>query len=372
MFDNLLYLNGLRGLDSTGVATFRKRQAKKGKSKITYSITKAPVGSPEFLGGFKWPTDVFMALGHCRFATVGGISQMTAQPFDHENLIGIHNGTIPKYSHTGGYATDSDGFLAAISKDGIEKVIKELYFGSVATIYVGKEDHRIHAFRNSERPLAVASISGGSTLVFASEKEMIEFAAKRASQTITDLIELEKDHHYSWGVLSSVNFANHTVEKLDGPPKTNYNYSGGSTRSYGHWSNQTGGMYNDQGWPDVDDEKGWEAMGDPLPASMTRSTTTTVPAHRTHSHTTPLIGPPSQSEAEGKKKTIWTDSEQWRKISGVYMLKKSIDSILERGCSVCDKVPVCTLEQKALDEMVFSKADTGQWQFICKPCLDER
>lgn len=176
-----------RGLDGTGclLASARKRRTAVYAEEVTPSeLMYNHIGNiPEL--GKKCPVNLMM--GHNRAATVGSTGKDNLHPYEMDDLIGAHNGTILKYKREGqtlnpkGYS-DSYFLFEDIQKRGLDAVIKELAWGAYAlTIYDKKKNHLIF-LRNNERPLWFCRNKQGS-IFWASERIFLTFVAHHGGFT---------------------------------------------------------------------------------------------------------------------------------------------------------------------------------------------
>lgn len=195
-FKGLLYLNMYRGAHSTGVvaATPRKFVTKNGVEKTTetmkYSWDKDTLPSPRFIleatgnragimSSEKEGTKKFI-FGHCRYATVGDITKENAHPFDFDNIIGVHNGTIKK----GGFAThgtDSESLFHLISTLGVKEALQkaEAFDTAYALVWFDKTSCTINIVRNEKRPLVMRRTEKNEGLAFSSETIDLIYSATR-------------------------------------------------------------------------------------------------------------------------------------------------------------------------------------------------
>lgn len=187
MFQTLLYVASLRGMDATGVFT-----AEPLEKKDLLKIKKMSVPSPEFImmdlqnRGTAILEDIWadVFIGHTRSATVGKLSRANAHPFDVGNLVGAHNGTLNDFWSWGrkGSAdedkTDSQMMFERMNEKGIDPVLREMVPGSAYAISVyNKKTRRVTLARNKERPLFVSFNKERGVLYWASTVPMLEFAA---------------------------------------------------------------------------------------------------------------------------------------------------------------------------------------------------
>lgn len=182
----LLYLDTLRGRDSTGLAA-----VKRDRSVITRKMT---VPGYEFIEypavGQMMAHNDQLWIGHNRFKTTGEINKANAHPFeilDDEGdiiLIGAHNGTLHnKYEIERivekKFDTDSEGLFhllthAATFKDAISRLD-----GAWSLVFWDPTADSINFCRNKERPLVFAFTKDRKVMVWASEAWMILAACRR-------------------------------------------------------------------------------------------------------------------------------------------------------------------------------------------------
>lgn len=176
-FESLLYIDGLRGLDSTGVICVENTGA--------FSIVKGACPVTTFLGEKDWTTINREAytrgsalIGHNRKATKGVISDDNAHPFIiNDEFALVHNGTM--YGDHRKYAqvdVDSHAIAHYIHEHGVEASIAEINAAYCFFWY----DHRnktVNLLRNGERPMSWMETSDG--YYYASEGAFLDFVVKR-------------------------------------------------------------------------------------------------------------------------------------------------------------------------------------------------
>lgn len=122
-------------------------------------------------------------IGHCRMASAKyGDDNVTnpknAQPFESNNWILIHNGTIntPKlkgYSYTSD--VDSEVIISYAEKTSIKNALASID-GSATVVLYNKKDRKIYFWTNGERPLVIAMYKG--IIFFASTKKILRKTLK--------------------------------------------------------------------------------------------------------------------------------------------------------------------------------------------------
>ncbi len=208
VFNELLLFDVVRGPHSTGVGTV-------GRTSDAFELLKRP-GNPFNLFGLPQYDKMVnsskrIILGHNRYATIGEKTEANAHPFAFQNVIGMHNGTLDKWSYKNlqfydEYGTDSETIFANIEANGLKDTMAEMY-GAWALIWYDKRDDRLHFLRNDRRPLHYAYSQDKCTLVWSSEKELLEYVLNRRNKKTLDdtIFSIEKDIHYSWKVPTNVN-----------------------------------------------------------------------------------------------------------------------------------------------------------------------
>ena len=222
IFKFLLILDTVRGEDSTGIA---------GVSVNGDVLVSKAVGTPYDLFPLKLTERIFTAnnrllIGHNRYATQGGVTKKNAHPFEFDNVVGVHNGTLKaRYGlKHNNYAVDSEQLYANIDEDG-EKVVIPKVEGAYALVWYDKKNEQLKVIRNKERPLHYAFSACGKKVFFASEAWMLGVALNRNNYKHRPIQEIQEDQLYTFdaGVNSNFNnFKGVTFEKEElkqAPPK---------------------------------------------------------------------------------------------------------------------------------------------------------
>lgn len=186
---DLAIISSLRGMDSTGVATFSKSK----KKQYHYNINKSVYSAGEWLQTkpayqlFEGGNGITTLIGHCRAATIGEVTHENAHPFMTGKVIGAHNGTI--HSLGKGNKTDSEELYELINEHGVDKVIEEkVHSGAYALTWLNTADVTLNILRNEQRTLFWCK-SVGNVLYWASEPEFLALALKRNNISIQGTIE---------------------------------------------------------------------------------------------------------------------------------------------------------------------------------------
>lgn len=185
IFLQMLLLNSIRGMDSTGVAGIRKDG--------DVDIVRAK-GTPYHLmcvkGFNEWRLRVayhyHALLGHGRLATKGVIKAQNAHPFRRGTITLIHNGTLTnfdalkkEYADKNAFEVDSDLCANHLHKDGLEAL--EKFEGAFAFIWHDSKDGKVRAVRNLERPLYVFEREDKKQYYLSSESAIFEYVKAKAN-----------------------------------------------------------------------------------------------------------------------------------------------------------------------------------------------
>jgi len=195
VFKDLLHMDVLRGPHSTGVVAVTDR------GDVNYHKV---LGTPSDLMDTK-SFDKLMAnknkvlIGHNRWATMGKISKVNAHPFEHGDIIGVHNGTLKNQkllpNHLD-FEVDSDNVMYSINELGIYETVERLH-GAYTLAYWDNSDQTINLVRNADRPMHFCNVKGSNVTVFASENWMLYAAITRNGLTPQNIQEMPVDKlHY--------------------------------------------------------------------------------------------------------------------------------------------------------------------------------
>jgi predicted glutamine amidotransferase len=182
----LLFLDTLRGKDSTGLAAVdRDRRVSTRKFTVPgYEFIEYPAVERAMCHADQ------LWIGHNRFKTSGNISKANAHPFevlDEDGdilLVGAHNGTlINKYEldHLVGDKFDTDSetlFNWLVEAPDFKEAISKVK-GAWSLTWWDPTTDSLHFLRNEERPLTYAFTKDHKAVVWASEAWMIINACRR-------------------------------------------------------------------------------------------------------------------------------------------------------------------------------------------------
>ncbi len=181
-FKTMLFLDTLRGKHSTGVASLHGYN-----QKPEFSVVKDSVSGPEFIEKKEFTQLLakksYILLGHNRFATQGAIVPENAHPFEFDNVIGAHNGSLAfgwktAFHDSTHRVVDSEAVYSEMNHSDGATTWGKLN-GAATLTWIDKRDNTLHFLRNKERPLFYTTANKGETLLWASEPWMIHVAAGR-------------------------------------------------------------------------------------------------------------------------------------------------------------------------------------------------
>jgi hypothetical protein len=196
----LLYVDAVRGYDSTGVIAVKKDGG--------FGIMKEAEEAALFIPAFKATklfTDMFSQgkalIGHNRKKTIGEIKDETAHPFVVDDTFAlVHNGTLSGHKLLAEKDTDSEALAHVIKevfdkdtwKVDLEEVLGRVY-GAYALVMFDQKKEHVMFLRNKERPLWLCET--GDTLFFASEPMMASWILVRNGYEYKDIkVTMVEEH----------------------------------------------------------------------------------------------------------------------------------------------------------------------------------
>lgn len=228
IFRDLLIVDTVRGWDSTGIFGVPHDEKK------DICIYKKAVMAPDIveMEGFKkhlnnidWYT---FFVGHNRAATKGKVNNVNAHPFHHGDIVGVHNGTLRGSRGLDSFSNfdvDSEALIYNLANntkgEGYVDVIENIH-GAFALVWFDTRDDSLHIIRNSERTLFFSKLKGEETIVFASEKPMIDFAVHRNEKEVEDYQAFEVGVEYIFPTKDPMAFIKKERNLYKESPPQNY------------------------------------------------------------------------------------------------------------------------------------------------------
>ena len=186
MFRTLLYVDVLRGPHSTGVGIYHEPyQPANAPGEIRVIKEALPAWdflayNPDFHKYINnCHAEARLLIGHNRWKTVGEIKDANAHPFRHGNLVGAQNGTLTNFhgvENSTLFDVDSDWAIWRMSEIGIKEAIAEMQGAWAFTVF-NSDEKKLYITRNKERPIFFAYTKDRKGLFWASQKNMLVFAA---------------------------------------------------------------------------------------------------------------------------------------------------------------------------------------------------
>lgn len=201
MFRDMLFLDTLRGWDSTGVFLV--------SNVGNVSMRKKAVHGPDFLKtpGYNelkqkgWNTGMFM-VGHNRAATRGTVNDANAHPFVvDDKIILVQNGTYNgSHKHHKDVEVDTEAVAHVIAENDDVATALQKIDAAYALVWYNVKTQTLNMIRNEQRPLYLAKTSDNGR-VFASEIETIYYAASRNKVKLLGTpVLITPGRLYSWTI----------------------------------------------------------------------------------------------------------------------------------------------------------------------------
>lgn len=224
-----LVCDQIRGTHGTGVVTANR------KGEVHYD--KKACNAMEYIaaGQLLPETGDQFAIGHNRYATMGAHTDDNSHPFNEDNIVGVHNGTLSDGGRSLSVAgehrnVDSNYIFCALNRTTNPVEVLENINGAYALVWRDSRTNRIYFARNSERPLTLKVNSVGD-FVYASEKEMLEWltagSERKRSQFRGDIVDLPVGEIWSFDYTAINVYKTKEVTNFTPKPKPPVAYSGG-------------------------------------------------------------------------------------------------------------------------------------------------
>lgn len=175
LMKTLMLSNLIRGQDSTGIYSPKN------------GLIKNIGNAVSFLSKHREIKKDKVFIGHLRAKTVGENLEKNAHPFELDNLVGVHNGTLIDYWGlarkydllTTGISVDSHMLYGILSQEigqyqnAVTKLsVLSQFEGAAALVYYNKLDQNLYVYRNKERPLHYGYVN--EMMYIASLEESLE------------------------------------------------------------------------------------------------------------------------------------------------------------------------------------------------------
>lgn len=239
----MLHLDIHRGKDSTGVAVVNGQG--------NWDLVKRK-GNAWDLFEVKAFDDVmrygsnYVYIGHNRAATKGRINNINAHPFEFEDVVGVHNGTIRgqhRLIDNAQFDVDSENIFHSIQEIGLDDTLAVLD-GAYALVYWDKRDEELVIVRNNERPMFFCYSEDNRNVFWASEPWILTAALGRFGIKHGEVFNLKDSVIYRFDIERKFNggpIVTRCREFVPFVPKSTVvygNQNGGNvTNTYGTHSN---------------------------------------------------------------------------------------------------------------------------------------
>jgi len=182
----LLYVAGLRGLDSTGAIIGFNRGDKPTKFRTLHTVYSPGHLVDTFEYWNCCQKDLTMIVGHARAATIGNVDLDNCQPCHTGDTILTHNGTINTLSleATARKMSDSRILTEMVDKEGLYSALQQCQGGAWAIVSVDTDLQTISFVRNDKRTLYMVDYE--NTLFWSSEEGMLDMVLQRNGAKPTD------------------------------------------------------------------------------------------------------------------------------------------------------------------------------------------
>jgi predicted glutamine amidotransferase len=250
-FHWLLHFDAIRGHHSTGVAAIHDNKVALYKQ-LGLPHNLYNTHPEDWKNSVYQPKDVRCLIGHNRFATQGQIVRDNAHPFEFDNLVGAHNGTVQKWSlyklkGNNQFDIDSKVIFNHLSETkGDVQSVWDAADGAMALVWWDKLTSSLKVVRNRERPLFMCRLKATQTVVWASESWMIREALGHCRVEHEEITSIDVDTLYNIQLKDNKIKVHKSKLKAYSPP--NYTYTPATNNVF-----RSGGYSNGGGSSQVKD-----------------------------------------------------------------------------------------------------------------------
>ena len=193
-----LILDTIRGKHSTGAAIVQDCDAMYHKNAIPGSDFVETSQFHNMIRNTALNKPVSM-LGHNRSATMGKVNKANSHPFEIDNILGMHNGTLRKTGKLDSikFDTDSEALFNHIQKHGVNDALNKAE-GAYCLVWFDSQENKVFFVRNNERPLFFAKEKDTDTLFYGSEAEMLWWLCNRNNVNIESTYQIETETLYTF------------------------------------------------------------------------------------------------------------------------------------------------------------------------------
>ena len=242
-FTELLTVDALRGIHSTGMASYNPTS----KDIHIAKETGAPyelLRSADYTKSMQKVNRLLM--GHNRYATKGKINKENAHPFKQSHIVGAHNGSLSFIGQQrledkdNKFDTDSEAIFWHISAHGFEDTWKYIANpvyeqNAFALTWFDTSQNKLFIVRNSKRPLFYAYSGKHDSIFWASEIGALQWIMYRnglnQGESMIKTYSVNENTLYSWPIVKEEGVVSDpTMTKLKTPeplyqPNVNYHSS---------------------------------------------------------------------------------------------------------------------------------------------------
>jgi predicted glutamine amidotransferase len=214
MFEDMLHVDTVRGVDSTGVAFINNKRVDVVKDIV---LPGELMYTKEYIKAAS--KQRFCLIGHNRAATKGLVTRSNAHPFTVDHITLVHNGTLNttwQMPDDKKFQTDSECITNAIAKHGV-KVAWPCINGAATLAWWDAKEKTFNIISNGKRPMHFLPLEDYNGMAFASEKWMIIAAAYRNGVKLTEVDKNytpDDDTHYKFWMNHKQNKFEWEKEKL--------------------------------------------------------------------------------------------------------------------------------------------------------------